>query len=269
MAREAVEGCRRLAARVGSTPALRALLRLRYERQFRNWPGAFRGVYTSFEEAIRSAPPGKIGYDYPELASAYRNRLEPSTSEYPVMFWLQRAFDEGARSVFDYGGHVGLAFYAFGKRMRFPPDLVWRVCDLPNMVEQGRAFAGQQGASALSFTTQRADADGSDVLCAQGFLQYMEEPLTQTLLALARPPQHLLINQVPLSDGPSFVTLQNTIYVYNPYTVFNRRAFLAGLQVLGYELVDSWRTPELAVRIPFYPEHRLESYSGVYLRRTA
>lgn len=267
MAIEAVKRFCRAFKRVGDVPAVRAMRSFRYDRQFRTWPGAFRGVYSTFDEAMRSAPPGKIGYDYPELAAAYRNRLEPVTSEYPVMFWLQRAFDHGARTVFDYGGHVGLAYYAFGGRVQYPTELSWRVCDLPNMVEQGRARAFQQGATGLTFTTERADADGFDVLYAQGSLQYMDVPLAQFLQALASPPTHLLINQVPLSEGPSFVTLQNTIYAYNPYNIFNRGDFLAGLHGLGYELVDAWRTPELAVRVPFHPEHTLESYSGIYLRR--
>src|SRR5207245_1224555 len=123
--------------RVGEFAPVRTLRQARYEYQFRRWPGAFRGVYATFNDAERTAPPGKVGYDHPELASAYRNRLEPITSEYPVMFWLQRALDAGARRIFDYGGHVGLAYHAFRGRMRYPSDMAWRVCDLPNMVAQG------------------------------------------------------------------------------------------------------------------------------------
>lgn len=257
----------RTVPRVADVPLIRNLRQVRYEYQFRRWPGAFRGVYASFDQAVRTAPPGKIGYDHPELASAYRNRLDPITSEYPVMFWLQCALDRGARRVFDYGGHVGLAYHAFRGRMQYPSDLAWRVCDLPNMVEQGRELAHQRDARGLTFTTEPTEADGFDVLFSQGALQYMERPLATLLGALSRPPAHLLLNQVPLAEGPGFVTLQNTIVAYTPYRIFSRSEFVSSLQALGYELVDSWRTPELAVHIPFHPTHVVESYSGVYLRR--
>jgi putative methyltransferase (TIGR04325 family) len=249
--------------------AVRRLVELRYERQFEHWPGAFRGVYTSFAEAVRTAPPGKVGYDHPELAAAYRNRLEPMTSEYPVMFWLQRAFSAGARSVFDYGGHVGLAYYAFRARVEYPPDLVWRVCDLPNMVLQGRELAREQGAVGLTFTTAALEADGYDILYSQGALQYIDQPLGELLRDLGRKPVHLLLNQVPLAKVPTFVTLQNTIAAYTPYRIFNRSDFLESLLSLGYEVIDSWLTPELSVHIPLHPEHTVASYSGLYLRRGA
>jgi putative methyltransferase (TIGR04325 family) len=250
-----------------NVPPVSRLRRLRWEYQYRRWPGAFRGVYADFEEALSTAPPGKVGYDHPELASAYRNRLEPITSEYPVMFWLQRALDSGARRVFDYGGHVGLAYHAFERRVQYPSDLAWRVCDLPSMVTQGRELARQRDARGLTFTSESTEADGFDVLFSQGALQYIDRPLSRLLEALSHPPRHLLLNQIPLADGPGFVTLQNTIVAYTPYRIFSRLEFLGSLQALGYELVDAWRTPELAVHIPFHPDHVVESYSGVYLRR--
>jgi hypothetical protein len=58
--------------------------------QFR---AAFRGVYETFEQAEAAAPAGKkIGYNHEELARAYQAELNfrLSTSEYPVLFYLQR-----------------------------------------------------------------------------------------------------------------------------------------------------------------------------------
>ena len=44
-----------------------------------------------------------------------------------------------------------------------------------------------------------------------------------------------------------------------------RGPFVDGLVALGYELVDSWRDGRV-LDVPFHPECRVSSYSGLYLR---
>ena len=45
--------------------------------------------------------------------------------------------------------------------------------------------------------------------------------------------------------------------------------FKAGLERLGYGLVDSWENPEKKCPIPFHAGHSLNRYLGFYFRRSA
>jgi putative methyltransferase (TIGR04325 family) len=255
------------ASTLNAVPPVRVARSAYYERQFKRWPGAFRGVYRSFDEALHSAPRGaKVGYDN-EPASLYEDRhsrLFPS--DYPVLFWLDRILKE-ARSVFDFGGHVGIAFYAFEKYLQYPEGLKWLVCDVPRVIEAGRELATKRGKSALGFTTEFAEASGFDVLLASGSLQYLDETLADKLRGLTALPKHLLINKTPLYDGETFATLQNTLHSYNPYVVRNHEDFVASLTRLGYSVVDRWESLDVSCRIPLHPEHSLDHYVGLYLRR--
>src|SRR3954463_8216558 len=73
------------------------------------------GVYPSFAAASEAVPGSAAkGYDAAAPAGMYRHmldRLHPR--DYPVMFWLGDLFKRGARSVFDFGGHVGVKYYAY------------------------------------------------------------------------------------------------------------------------------------------------------------
>src|SRR5687767_3135870 len=82
----------------------------RFEQQFAGHiEGGFggnlyRGVFATFEEAQASAPQGKpIGYDNQAAADLYLERTRRVyPSDYPVMFWLEKLFQAGARTVFDF-----------------------------------------------------------------------------------------------------------------------------------------------------------------------
>src|SRR4051812_27200045 len=103
-----------------SAPAVKSVRSALYERQFAHWPGAFRGVYASFDEAARSAPTQKLGYDNAEAADLYGDRLDRVfPSDYPVLFWLRPEL-ASASSIFDYGGHVGIGCYAYARYLTIP-----------------------------------------------------------------------------------------------------------------------------------------------------
>ena len=250
------------------SPFVLALQRLRYERRYRQWPGAFRGVYPDFAAAIAAAPSEMpLGYDSEEMASLYldlHDRVWPT--DYPTMLWLQKALP-GIRKLFDLGGHLGISFYGFSRYLAFPASLRWLVCDVPAVVEKGRELARTRGAERLEFTTRQEECDGAEVLHASGSLQYLEAPLEALLDRLARPPGHLFLNKLPLHDGPAFVTLQHTVHAYSPYRVFNREQFIAGFTTRGYELVDSWDDRERSCVVPYFPGHAVGRYTGLYLRR--
>lgn len=252
--------------RLQAAPGLKQATELYYERQFRNWPGSFRGVYRSFAEALAAAPQGRTGYDHPELASMYtERRFRIFEADYPVLFWLSRILGE-SRSVFDFGGHVGLAFYGFESYLDYPSDLVWTVYDVPSVLAEGRKLAEQHPRAALRFSGQLAQLKDHAVLHASGALQYVETPLAVQLQQLEARPKHLLLNKLPLYAGEGFVTLQNTVHAYNPYAVYNRGAYIAGLEALGYRLIDAWDDYERSCRPLNRPDYHVPHYTGLYLR---
>src|ERR1019366_2187643 len=99
----------------------------------------YRGVYQSFAEALRFTPKTKpVGYDQPCVAAWYREKLEGILhDDYPALFWVGVALKD-ARSVFEIGGHVGLAFYGFERYLTYPSSFHWTICDVPSVVAEGR-----------------------------------------------------------------------------------------------------------------------------------
>lgn len=258
-------GLRRVFERPRQT--LRWLTELEHERKFDRWPGAYRGVFPSFEAARAAAPNDKFGYNRPELVNIYDHRLDKAfPSDYPTLFWISRLLGE-ARSLFDWGGHIGVTFYAYQRYLQLPDGFRWRVCEMSEIVKAGAELAAKKGETRLSFTTVPAEASGFDILLAAGSLQFMEPSPASELERLPQKPKHLLLNKLPLYPGEDFVTLQNTIHSYNPCKVWNRERFVKSITDLGYQVVDSWETPDMSCQIPLYPDHSVAAYSGYYFRR--
>ena len=262
---------RELSAKLETVPVLKTILAAYYERVFAtSGSGMFRGVYGSFDEASNAAPRTKsLGFDHKETTTLYEDRLTRIFPEdYPVLFWLRPILQPGS-SVFDFGGHRGVHFYAYAKYLEYPVDLKWLVCEVPEVVKAGRELAAQRNANRLQFTSDIKDADGATVFIAGGSLHYVESPsLADSLKALSRRPRHLILNKLPLYDGKSYVTLQNGKVAFHPLHVYNRAEYIGALSGLGYELIDHWPTPTRHGRIPFHPEVSFPTYTGLYLRLT-
>jgi putative methyltransferase (TIGR04325 family) len=250
-------------------PLVRPLLERVYEKRFSgNGYGGFRGVFASFEEASRSAPKNKpLGFGTQDYAEEFADRRSRIFSfDYPVMFWLAPLLHRGAR-LFDYGGHCGTHFYAYAQYIDYSPEMRWVVCDVPEIMEYGEKIAAEQGKTQLTFSGQFADAAGADVLLAAGSLQYVEAPtFSKSLSNLKSLPKHLVLNKLPLYDGPTIVTLQNGGVAFHPMYIFNRKDFIDSISRLGYKLVDQWTVPSHAGRIPFHPEGSFPAHSGLYFR---
>lgn len=228
---------------------------------------SFRGVYESFADAERAAPSVKpLGYDSADSATWYLHKHKKVLLEdYPVLFWLQSAFEDG-HSVFEIGGHVGVAYYGFAQVLSYPPDLDWTVCDVPTIVAAGQALARERGRTNLRFVSSPAQAEGADIVLACGALQYVDSPgLAETIASFRVRPRHVLVNSTPVYDGPAFITRQNIGAVYCPYRIFNRQEFVRSLEVIGYSLIDTWQK-ERAFRIPRHPDRSFDHYTGFYFR---
>jgi putative methyltransferase (TIGR04325 family) len=229
-------------------------------------PG-FRGVFPDFESANRAAPKTKpLGFNCSEYAEEFKDRLEAIYSyDYPMLFWLERILRSNS-FVFDFGGHIGVHFYAYPKYLSNRQSR-WVVCDLPAIIAKGEQIARERGASGLEFTTEFSAANRADILIAAGSIQYVEKPSFAALLkTLDAKPRHLLLNKLPLYDGRQFVTLQNGVVAFHPQYVFNKQEFIDSILGLGYELVDQWAVDSRRGRIPFHPNHSFAFHTGLYFK---
>jgi putative methyltransferase (TIGR04325 family) len=267
---------KRLIDRIANPVLPRPVKRYRYARHFRRTRerGLHYGVFPTFELALAAAPSGRpLGYDHPhaaDLASAGGPHLLDAVNprDYPVLYWLSSHLASGATSIFDFGGHVGLKYHAFRRYLQYPDTLRWVVCDMPAVVEAGRAIARERpGGNRLDFTTRPEDADGFDVFFASGSLQYVETPLPGLLARLERAPLHLVLNGLPVTDGAGFVTLQSDGHGFSPYWIQNRREFVRGLEAMGYVLRDTWTIPEKHVVIPFHEDRSVRGFTGFCFSR--
>jgi len=177
--------------------------------------------------------------------------------------WLEKNI-QSVRRVFDFGGNIGLQFYSFGSRVAFAQDLEWTVAEISPFVEEGAKIAVREGKPQLKFTHDFAGAAEADFLLVSGVLHYLEEPFSERLRSLRAMPKRMLINRVPLTQGPSTVTLQDIGKALLPVVLRNRDEFLADITGCGYRLRDSWDVPELKCTMPLYPERSAHSYTGYY-----
>jgi putative methyltransferase (TIGR04325 family) len=240
---------------------------------FRRKAPICRGVFESFRAAAAACPKGKrIGYSQeliaghsdPARLTAMQEVGRFDSRDYPLLVWLTRAFDDST-TLFDLGGNVGLGFYAYRSYIRYPENLRWVVCDIPELCRAGEQVALERKVECLAFTHDFKMAQGMDILLTCGTLQYLETSLAALLLGLTSKPRHILIQRVPMCDGPSFHTLQNIGYAVCPYRIQNKQEFFDSLERLGYRSIDSWKDSR-ECRIPFHPRRTVQGYLGAYLK---
>jgi putative methyltransferase (TIGR04325 family) len=251
-------------------PPIRALREARFEREFLNSEaqGCFRGVYATFAEAEADLPSGvPIGFDQPGLGELYQELFtELREWEYPVLYWLSRLMPT-VRSVFDFGGHVGILYYAFSRYLDFDEGFRWTVLDVPEVRRRGIELAAERGASQLAFAEQLEAVDGHALLLSSGSQQYLEELIFERVDDVAEPPNELILNQIPLHDEIEFVTLQSVKRSFCPYKVFHRERFLDELGRLGWEIRDRWVNPGKTCHVMYRPETHSTRYHGFYCTR--
>jgi putative methyltransferase (TIGR04325 family) len=240
-----------------------------YHRRFYRETTACRGVFETYAEALQAVPKSlQAGYSQPEIRNhssvgKLTSAWEPgefNPMDYPILVWLTSAFSDGP-TIFDFGGNVGQAYYAYQKFLHYPEGLRWVVCELPIIIEAGEKIAIEKNAKNLAFTTDFTDADGVEILLTSGTLQYLESSLADFLGKLKVKPPHIIINQVPLYNGETFFTLQNIGYSVCPYKIQNKTELINSLAAMNYKLIDSWENYR-SCRIPFHPERFVSAYYG-------
>jgi len=254
------------AARV---PLLRAPLQLAYERYFNRVRGQvrlFSGIYPDFKSALRAIPSDRlVGYDNaPSSRRVAHDLFHVFPMDYPILFWLNRLLPD-SRLLFDWGGNIGLSYFAFRKHLRYPASMTWLVSDVPAVVAEGVDTAKKYSSPGLCFTTSLERLGEADILLAAGVLHFIESPF-EILRAQKALPPYILFNKLPVYAQPSAVTLQNMGTALIPNHLFNETELVANLNDLGYRMVDEWNT-DLACHIPFFPEHSIAAYKGYFFSK--
>jgi putative methyltransferase (TIGR04325 family) len=168
-------------------------------------------------------------------------------------------------TVLDFGGNVGVHYLRLRKYLDLE-KVEWIVWDVSEITKVGREVCA--GISNIQFINDISEFRGSvpDVLLASDSIQYIRSPqcLVAKLISLGLRPRRILINELPLYDGESFVTLQNGGLVWYPLNVFNRKEFMAMMVMSGYELTDCWSDNSNWCVIPFYSTRSIQAFKGLY-----
>lgn len=246
----------------------------RYEKFFlhlKHWQNAHFGKFDSFDEALSYLSSKHIQglYAVDQERWAEERCHAFFVHDYPILYWLGKIVDHGMRLV-DLGGSVGVTYYLLGARVPLPPDFLWQVVELPDVVRFGQRLATERQVSQLEFKDDWHEMDGASIVLCAGALQFMPLTMAQMVLQLVHRPTHLLINRVPLVQAASgYVTLHNTGIAIAPVRIESEAAFLSDLEHCDYELVDRWKCLENSIDLPFHAECRVPSFTGVYLRLRA
>ena len=255
--------------RIKDAPVCRSWYLGRARRRFFTEPEAHLcfGVFESFEQARAWLPRSKE-FDDERLADEFVNvrTQQIFPYDYPMIYWLSRAINDGARTVLDIGGSVGVHFIAYQRYIDYPKSLSWQVIEVPAMTQIGRELARREGLAALTFTdTAKAGDSEADIWMSAGAIHYIEDGRPDLLLRGARfRPKYVLLNKLPLYDGEDFVSTQGLgPGSFTPLYVYNRARLVDGITSLGYALVDHWQVPERYFFLPGYPEKSFGWYSGL------
>lgn len=255
----------------GHLPMLRKWHRFEYEQHFERvyaWQRMFSGVYPSMEAAERGVPAGRaIGYDHLETATFLGQKASLRTSDYPVLYWLRELMRPNTR-IFDFGGYSGILYRSYAPMLHCPDGLEWTVYDLPAVIAVARKKQ-QEGPSTeekhLRFTDKLEGAGQADIFLASGSLHFCKETLAELVQSLGTRPRYILLNKLPLTEGPAFVTLHNMGPAMTPYKIFNAGEFIAEIKAQGYRVVDTWNNPDFSCYIPFHPDNTVKEYTGMLL----
>ncbi|VTU17638.1 methyltransferase, TIGR04325 family [Variovorax sp. PBL-E5] len=223
----------------------------------------FMGSFDSFAAAEAAAPASKaVGYDNAEAAKAlYSHQIY--FWDYPALFWIKRSIEDGMRSFFDLGGHVGIKYYAFRRVANYPAELRWRVCDVPGVVQAGGALAIEREATAqLSFCTDFREASGHDVLYASGTLQYLPTRIGEILAALPVKPRRIVLNTTAAHPDRTMHTLNSVGFAVCPYRIQRHDELMGELASAGYKRVDGWRNEGKPIKVPFVEGGDKAYYAG-------
>jgi putative methyltransferase (TIGR04325 family) len=175
---------------------------------------------------------------------------EVQAFDWPVMFFIDRLIRAGTlKTLTDFGGHVGVKYYAYGTHLTYPEGLHWQVVDVPAVCREGIARR-PAWASALSFHETPGETAPCDLLFCSGSLQYADLSLAQIVSQLPRAPRNIIINKVALAPSGGFFTLESFGRGRMPYRVLGAGELAEFRNALGYALQARWDIPDRSFVVP-------------------
>ena len=207
--------------------------------------GHYRGRFLTSEEARDSLPATRrSAYDNEALVSIGIESFSTIHSfDWPILALCQKLMRENhLHAVTDFGGHVGVKFYAFKDLLNLPEDFRWQIVDVPAMVREGRKRV-PAGVHSLCFYENLEETEACDALLCSGVLQYLDFSIEQIVGRLPRKPYMIFVNKVPMSSVEGFFTME-TFVKSLPCHVFGPDDLEKARQHLGYKLVASWPIPD-------------------------
>lgn len=229
----------------------------------------FMGSFTQRVAAENGVPKGfTVGYDNANVVDLNFDLMcEMAPWDYPVVYWLAQLLPPNG-TLIDAGGHMGTKYRAFSPYLNIA-ELDWLVYDVPAVIQAGKARAVADKLHNLRFVSSLTKEPSPDVFLGSGLLQYADLSLTELLSQTDSLPKNVILNKVPLRNGPAVFTLENFHSGWVPYQIRNRSQFLLELQSLGYVIVDQWNIPSLTHQIATHPEVGCFENWGFCLRRNS
>uniref|UniRef100_E6PV52 Methyltransferase, TIGR04325 family n=1 Tax=mine drainage metagenome TaxID=410659 RepID=E6PV52_9ZZZZ len=249
------------------------VLDARAQRNFFAKPGWYAthlGAFNSFGEANEyikkySIPAGfKLNHD-----EWLKERMKLSSHDYPVLFWLYNILNsKNLTTIFDFGGSVGVSYYAFSKYFTFSSNLLWTVCELPEVVDSGNRIKEHLDGEHLFFTTDQQLMQKADIFYTAGAIHYIEEKLPELLEKYNARPEYIIVNKIPLSPASEFVTIENGggsgCY---PCKIERESSFIASMKNIGYAEQDRWKCVEHKMNVILHPELSFTSFRGFVFKK--
>jgi putative methyltransferase (TIGR04325 family) len=207
--------------------------------------GHFKGNFPTPEAAMASVPAFRRS-DGDEVQLVKHGVTAFSAVynfDWPNLFYLQQLIDQHRlHTVTDFGGHVGVKFYAYRDHLALPTDLTWQVVDLPTLCSEGRRLLPLDVTS-LNFFERVEDTAPADVLICSGVLQVCTPTLEQIIAALPAKPRMVLLNKVAVSKVKGFFTVENFIKCI-PYRVLGPNDLDDIRTRFGYTRLSAWTMPD-------------------------
>jgi putative methyltransferase (TIGR04325 family) len=131
-----------------------------------------------------------------------RGEQEPGHSFFPILAAILLAGDHVR--VLDFGG--SFATYYF-HTMRVIPDRIewWRVVELPEVVEYGRANFSENKLSFFTSTNEALAGAKPEVILCGSVLHYLEDPYGSLAALLKTQPRILILDRLPLHRRERFM----------------------------------------------------------------
>jgi putative methyltransferase (TIGR04325 family) len=228
----------------------------------------FRGKYPSFEAASKELPTHKhTGYNNENSAQMYDERLSRiHYTDYPVLFWLQQIIskDKSELKVFDYGGHIGVSYYAYQKVIHFPENLKWTTYDVEAVVERGKTVAIERRADRIQFQKTLDKLPDANVFFASGSPQYSPDFFKDIESLLQS--KYVLLNMIPCSSEADFYTINNIGTAFCTYRIFSSTSLENHFKKLGYEILDSWTNEGKECDLSYTTDTKV-NYKGWYMEK--